>query len=90
MDLIKQIINQNPKIPQAVTVDAKINVMSLKLELERVIKAANAVFCQQEECRAQRYSSSSKDKLKLKMYDLKKAVQHAETELKKKQTELFS
>ncbi len=79
----------NQKIPQTVTVGAKINVMNLERELQRLIKAANDVLGADEYCKQTRYSATPRESLKLKMYDLKKAVQQAETELKKKQSELF-
>lgn len=64
--------------------------MNLELELQRLIKASNAVLYQQEECKIQRFSPSSREALKLKMYDLKTATKRAEEELKKNQIDLFS
>lgn len=64
--------------------------MNLELELQRLIKASKAVLHQQEECKVQRFSPSSRESLKIKMYDLRKSTERAESELKKKQTELFS
>ena len=69
---------------------AKINVMSLKLELERVIEAAKAAIKADQHNKDTGYARTPRQEFRNSMYDLKKAVQHAETELKKKQTELFT
>ena len=64
--------------------------MNLELELQRMIDAANKVLYQNDEMKAQRYSDSSKQDYKNALYDLRKAKNKAESELKKKQTELFT
>ena len=64
--------------------------MNLELELQRMIDAANKVLYQNDEMKAQRYSDSSRQDYKTALYDLRKAKNRAESELKKKQTELFT
>ena len=64
--------------------------MSLKQELERLIKASHDVQKAYQDMKDGRYAQSLKDDHRNKMYDLKTATKRAEEELKKNHIDLFS
>lgn len=64
--------------------------MNLELELQRMIKASREALDAYQKMKDTYYDATPKEKHRIKMYDLKKATERAESELKKKQTELFT
>ena len=64
--------------------------MNLEIELQRMIKASREALDAYQKMKDAYYAATPKEKHRIKMYDLKKATERAESELKKKQTELFT